>query len=230
MGEVRTPETLDLVVNIALSGHPCYTTTHSDSALGQIGYFLHLGIDTTLLAHSAVIGLLLHQGLVKKLCTCAHTGAKAKQALGARLLGHIEKAYKVDVDLFKARNEEGCEVCRAQGLDARIGYRGRHVIVEYFEPDIDDRMLIERRDLVTLERRWRESRSDYTDLTNTYGNTLREVGLKAAQQGFVDLRSVQATCGDFEEVSVIRRAAVPTVAPPASALGSAEIQSGKARE
>lgn len=207
MGEVRSRETLELVINIVLSGHPCYSTTHSDSALGQIPYFLtpQMGMDSALLAHSAVLGLLMHQVLLKKVCDCRLDGAAAHAVLGADRLHQIERAYQVDVTKFVARRAEGCDKCRGQGHSSRIGYFGRRVIAEYFEPDIEDRSLIEKRDFVSLERRWRESRADFSDLGSTKGNTVQEVGLKAALSGDVDLLSVEHYCGRFQDAVVLGR-------------------------
>lgn len=208
VGEVRSRETLEMVINIVLSGHPVYTTTHSDSVLGQIPYFLSskMGLEADLLSHSAVLGLNLHQVLVRKLCTCALRGGKAKEALGLQLLRHIDKTYQVNVDSLDAHNPDGCEVCRAQGHASRIGYQGRRILSEYFEPDSEDRFLISKRDFVGLERKWRESHSRFDDMTSTRGNTALEVGLKAALQGRVDLRSVERLCGRFEDATVVNPA------------------------
>ena len=221
-GEVRSRETLEMVLNIVLSGHPVYTTTHSDSALGQIAYFLSskMGGEADLLAHSAVLGLLMHQVLVRKLCKCALRGGRAMEALGLQRLRHIERTYGVDVTSFHAHNPEGCEICRAQGHASRIGYMGRRILSEYFEPDTDDRILIGKRDFHGLERRWRESHGAFDDLTNTRGNTALEVGLKAALQGGVDLRSIERYCGGrFEDAVVVKSSSfVPSPTPaPATA-------------
>jgi type II secretory ATPase GspE/PulE/Tfp pilus assembly ATPase PilB-like protein len=205
LGEVRDRQTLEMAVNVVLSGHPVYTTTHSDSALGQIAYFLSskMGMEADLLAHSAVLGLLMHQVLVRKLCKCALRGGRAMEALGLQRLRHIEKTYGVDVDRFHAHNPDGCEICRAQGHASRVGYMGRQILAEYFEPDTDDRILIGKRDFLGLERRWRESHGAFDDLTSTRGNTALEVGLKAALQGGVDLRSIERYCGRFEDAVVV---------------------------
>lgn len=205
IGEVRSRETLEMVINIVLSGHPCYTTTHSDSVLGQLPYFLSssMGLEADLLSHSAVLGLNLHQVLVRKLCGCALKGGKALEALGLQRLRHIEKSYQVDVEKFSAHNPEGCEECRGQGHVSRIGYKGRQILAEYFEPDHDDRTLVMQRDFLSLERKWRESRSRFDDLSSTQGNTALEVGLKAAIMGAVDLRSVERYCGRFEDALVV---------------------------
>lgn len=205
MGEVRSRETLEMVINIVLSGHPCFTTTHSDSALGQIAYFMtpQMGMDSGLLAHSAVLGLLLHQVLIRKLCSCALTGSSMLESLGLVRLRHIEKTYNVDINTFRAHNPDGCPVCRAQGHVSRIGYAGRHVIAEFIEPNIEDRLLIEKRDFATLERSWRESHGRYDDFTVTKGHTVQEVGLKACLQGVADVRSVERYCGRFVDAGVI---------------------------
>lgn len=217
LGEVRDRQTLEMAVNMVLSGHPLYTTTHSDSALGQIAYFLSskMGMEADLLAHSAVLGLLMHQVLVRSLCKCALRGGRAKEALGLQRLRHIEKTYGVDVDRFHAHNPEGCEVCRAQGHASRVGYMGRQILAEYFEPDDDDRILIGKRDFLGLERRWRESHGAFDDLTSTRGNTALEAGLKAALQGGVDLRSIERYCGRFENARVVNAPSfVPAARPP----------------
>lgn len=222
VGEVRSRETLEMVINIVLSGHPVYTTTHSDSVLGQIPYFLSskMGLEADLLSHSAVLGLNLHQVLVRKLCSCALHGGKAKEALGLQRLRHIEKSYQVNVDGLNAHNPDGCEVCRAQGHASRVGYMGRRILSEYFEPDSDDRLLISKRDFVGLERRWRESHARFDDMTSTRGNTALEVGLKAALQGGVDLRSVERLCGRYEDATVINPAGFVPASRTAPTVGT----------
>lgn len=221
VGEVRSRETLDMVINMVLAGHPCYTTTHSDSALGQLPYFLSskMGMQADLLSHSAVVGLLLHQVLVKKLCTCALKGGKAKEALGLQRLRHVEKTYQVDVDRLDAHNPQGCEVCRAQGHPSRVGYMGRRILAEYFEPDNEDRALISKRDFIALEQRWRESHVSFSDMSSTRGNTALEVGLKAALQGGVDLRSIERYCGQFEDATVVNAPAHVPLMRPAPGVG-----------
>ncbi|WP_400189824.1 ATPase, T2SS/T4P/T4SS family [Massilia orientalis] len=221
MGEVRDRQTLEMAVNVVLSGHPVYTTTHSDSALAQIAYFLSskMGMQADLLAHSAVLGLLMHQVLVRKLCTCALRGGRAMETLGLQRLRHIEKTYHVDVDRFHAHNPDGCEICRAQGHASRVGYMGRKILAEYFEPDTDDRVLIGKRDFLGLERRWRESHGAFDDLTNTRGHTALEVGLKAALQGGIDLRSIERYCGRFEDAVVVNSPSFVPAAKPVIGSG-----------
>lgn len=192
MGEVRTTETMSLVRNVAFSGHPAFTTTHAESALGQIPYFLspEMGMEPYELANPSLIGVLFHQALVKKLCDCAHTEPSVVHAaVGSDRLRLLEDQYQVPIDKLRTRNEAGCPKCR-KGIPSRYGYYGADVLAEMFEPEDSDLELIEQRKLVDLNRKWRSSHAPF-DSDDCSGKTTLEVGIYKAMIGRLDIRNVE---------------------------------------
>jgi type II secretory ATPase GspE/PulE/Tfp pilus assembly ATPase PilB-like protein len=66
VGETRSLDTADTIVNAALTGHLVLTTVHTNSALETISRLTSMGVKTFLLAPA--IQLICAQRLVRKLC------------------------------------------------------------------------------------------------------------------------------------------------------------------
>lgn len=206
MGETRNSDTLSLIRNITFSGHQAFTTTHSESALGQLPYFQtpDMGSSSYELANPSFIGMLFHQVLVRKLCPeCALVGKEARGILGEKRVSSIEDKYGVSTHGFRARNPDGCPVCRAksQGMSSRFGYQGQDVLAEMFVPTLDDLELIEKRASIELTRNWRQSHAAF-DSDDCTGKTVQEVGLYKALIGKVDIRSVEDRSKPFADADV----------------------------
>jgi general secretion pathway protein E len=93
VGEIRDPETAEIAVQSALTGHLVYTTVHANNAIDVLGRFQHMGVDTYNLV-SALNGVLA-QRLVRVLCKtcqgkgcgeCRGTGFKGRKAIGELLV------------------------------------------------------------------------------------------------------------------------------------------------
>jgi general secretion pathway protein E len=89
VGEIRDPETAEIAVQSALTGHLVYTTVHANNAIDVLGRFRHMGVDDYNLV-SALNGVLA-QRLIRTLCkqcggqgcaTCRGTGFKGRKAVG----------------------------------------------------------------------------------------------------------------------------------------------------
>jgi len=89
VGEIRDPETAEIAVQSALTGHLVYTTVHANNAIDVLGRFQHMGVDSYNLV-SALNGVLA-QRLVRVLCKtcrsrgcseCRNTGFKGRRAIG----------------------------------------------------------------------------------------------------------------------------------------------------
>ncbi len=92
VGEIRDPETAEIAVQSALTGHLVYTTVHATNAIDVLGRFQHMGVDSYNLV-SALNGVLA-QRLVRIFCTsckgrgcgaCRGTGFKGRKAIGELL-------------------------------------------------------------------------------------------------------------------------------------------------
>jgi general secretion pathway protein E len=93
VGEIRDPETAEIAVQSALTGHLVYTTVHANNAVDVLGRFQHMGVDAYNLV-SALNGVLA-QRLVRVLCKscagkgcaeCRGTGFKGRRAIGELLV------------------------------------------------------------------------------------------------------------------------------------------------
>jgi general secretion pathway protein E len=93
VGEIRDPETAEIAVQSALTGHLVYTTVHANNAIDVLGRFQHMGVDAYNLV-SALNGVLA-QRLVRILCKACHgkgcadcrgTGFKGRRAIGELLV------------------------------------------------------------------------------------------------------------------------------------------------
>ncbi|MFL6572422.1 MAG: GspE/PulE family protein [Burkholderiales bacterium] len=89
VGEIRDPETAEIAVQSALTGHLVYTTVHANNAIDVLGRFRHMGVDAYNLV-SALNGVLA-QRLVRVFCkecrakgcgACRGTGFKGRRAIG----------------------------------------------------------------------------------------------------------------------------------------------------
>ncbi|HEU5176655.1 MAG TPA: GspE/PulE family protein, partial [Burkholderiales bacterium] len=119
VGEIRDPETAEIAVQSALTGHLVYTTVHANNAIDVLGRFQHMGVDTYNLV-SALNGVVA-QRLVRVLCKachgkgcaeCRHTGFKGRKAIGELLVLNDELRELITA---RAPARKLKEVARAAG-------------------------------------------------------------------------------------------------------------------
>ncbi|MEJ2469765.1 MAG: ATPase, T2SS/T4P/T4SS family [Desulfuromonadales bacterium] len=129
VGEIRDPETAQIAVQSALTGHLVFTTVHANNVFDVLGRFLHMGID----AYNFVscLNCVAAQRLVRKICVhCKETVTYTRQDfLDAGL----------DFDRYRSHTfyrGRGCRECHGQG------YHGRTAIVELLDLDDDLRDMI----------------------------------------------------------------------------------------
>jgi general secretion pathway protein E len=117
VGEIRDPETANIAVQSALTGHLVFTTVHANNVFDVIGRFKHMDVDL----HSFVSALnsILAQRLVRLNCGhCSESDRPDGSLLGASGLSEELAAS------FRFRIGRGCRECRG------TGYRGRRAIAE----------------------------------------------------------------------------------------------------
>ncbi len=127
VGEIRDPETAEIAIHAALTGHLVFSTLHTNDAAGAITRLVDMGVEP-FLASSSVIGVLA-QRLVRTICPdCKEKGDK-KYAPSAESLKDLGLSPDDKINFIKAK---GCPKC----LDT--GYKGRIGIYELLA--VDDRM------------------------------------------------------------------------------------------
>jgi general secretion pathway protein E len=117
VGEIRDPETANIAVQSALTGHLVFTTVHANNVFDVIGRFMHMNVD--LYGFVSALNAILAQRLVRMVCPhCAEDDAPAEASLTESGLA----ASAVQGWNFKAG--KGCRECRGSG------YKGRKAIAE----------------------------------------------------------------------------------------------------
>ncbi len=80
VGEIRDPETAQIAIQSALTGHLVFTTVHANNVFDVIGRFTHMEVD----AYSFVAALngILAQRLVRMVCEqCAESYTPSRRLL-----------------------------------------------------------------------------------------------------------------------------------------------------
>ena len=117
VGEIRDPETAQIAVQSALTGHLVFTTVHANNVFDVLGRFTHMGVDPYSFV-SALNGVMA-QRLVR--VNCLHCSTEYKP--GTQLLAD-SGIRQHEADAMTFRNGQGCGQCRG------TGYKGRKAIGE----------------------------------------------------------------------------------------------------
>ncbi len=129
VGEIRDPETAQIAVQSALTGHLVFTTVHANNVFDVIGRFIHMGIDPYNFV--SCLNCVMAQRLVRKVCpSCKKPVIYSDEFLQESAINPEECRA---VTLFEA---SGCEECNG------TGYRGRSAIVELLDLTDELRELI----------------------------------------------------------------------------------------
>jgi general secretion pathway protein E len=168
VGEIRDPETAQIAIQAALTGHLVFTTVHANNVFDVIGRFTHMGVDPYSFV-SALNGILA-QRLVRVNCAaCAVDETPAPQLL---------RDSGIDPDAvadFRFRAGRGCGACRG------TGYRGRRAIAEFLV------MTDELRELIVT----REPIRKVKDAAARGGTRfLREAAVDLVRQGITTLTEI----------------------------------------
>ncbi len=141
VGEIRDPETAQIAIQSALTGHLVFTTVHANNVFDVIGRFLHMQVDPY--SFISALNCILAQRLVRVLCQKCKTSVTytSKQLLES---GLSPQKYKGQ-EFYEAR---GCPDC----LDT--GYKGRTAIAELLELSDEIReMILAKKPLSEVKKR-----------------------------------------------------------------------------
>ena len=168
VGEIRDPETAQIAIQSALTGHLVFTTVHANNVVDVLGRFLNMGVE----AYNFVSALncILAQRLVRVVCD--HCRVKVRYPIEVIEESRLDPAEFAD---FEFSEGEGCIECSG------AGYRGRTAIHELL--DMTDRireLILERRPSSEIMRAAREEGM----------TTLRESAVERVREGITTLKEI----------------------------------------
>ncbi|HCW72422.1 MAG TPA: type II secretion system protein GspE [Clostridiaceae bacterium] len=108
VGEIRDPDTVNIAIRAAITGHLVLSTVHTNDTASTISRLLNMGIDPYLIA-SSVVGIMA-QRLVKKICTNCKVSLEIDEKV-AGLVG-VDKGTTI----YKGA---GCSKCNETGTAGR---------------------------------------------------------------------------------------------------------------
>jgi general secretion pathway protein E/type IV pilus assembly protein PilB len=127
VGEIRDPETANMAIRAALTGHLVLSTIHTNSALGTVSRLIDMGIPAFLVANT--LNTSVAQRLVRLLCPACKSDLSFDEELYPR---SFYPPYAVDRHFIA----KGCDQCY------HTGYRGRKAVYEVIPVDRELSQLI----------------------------------------------------------------------------------------
>jgi type IV pilus assembly protein PilB len=168
VGEIRDPETAQIAIQSALTGHLVFTTVHANNVVDVLGRFLNMGVEPYNFV--SALNCILAQRLVRVICE----QCKRPVRVSTQLLDESGLDSKVYAD-FAFYEGAGCLDCSG------TGFRGRTAIHELL--DLSDRireMILERKPASEIKRVAREEGMTF----------LRESALQKAFSGVTTLKEI----------------------------------------
>jgi type IV pilus assembly protein PilB len=168
VGEIRDPETAQIAIQSALTGHLVFTTVHANNVIDVLGRFLNMGVEAY--QFISALNCVLAQRLVRQICRHCKRPARVAPELLAE--------SSIDVSLAQGQTfyeGAGCIECGG------TGFKGRTAICELM--DLTDRirdMILERRPTSEIKRAAREEGMTF----------LRECAVRRVFDGVTTLREI----------------------------------------
>ena len=168
VGEIRDPETAQIAIQSALTGHLVFTTVHANNVLDVLGRFLNMGVEAYQFV--SALNCVLAQRLVRTICPQCKRPAK--------VTGFLLEESGMDPMLEHTHTffeGKGCIECGG------TGYKGRQAICELL--DLSDRireMILARKPTSEIKKAARDEgmrflRECAVDRVLTGVTTLREI-------------------------------------------------------
>jgi general secretion pathway protein E len=166
VGEIRDPETAQIAVQSALTGHMVFTSVHANNTFDVIGRFMHMGVDPYNFV-SSLTGVVA-QRLVRQNCPHCAESVEIDAAL-------LAESGITDPQNYSFKAGRGCAQCR------NTGYKGRRAIAEVLRLTDEIReMIVARASIRALKEQARNEGTRF----------LRDVALDIVRQGQTTLQEV----------------------------------------
>jgi type IV pilus assembly protein PilB len=129
VGEIRDPETAQIAIQSALTGHLVFTTVHANNVLDVLGRFLNMGVEAYQFV--SALNCVLAQRLVRNICThCKRPTTVTKAQL---VESALDPGLQASGRFFEGA---GCIECGG------TGFKGRTAICELLDLSDNIRELI----------------------------------------------------------------------------------------
>src|SRR3989344_145088 len=170
VGEIRDPETANIAVNAALTGHLVFSTLHTNDAATTFPRLIDMGVLPFLVA--STVNVAMGQRLVRQICPdCKTKRSLTKDEI--KSLKEVVPYVETGDDTFYTG--KGCNTCNCSGYSGRIGIR------EVLEVNNDIQKLV-------------MARADARDIKEAAIHagmvTMLEDGFSKAKQGLTTLEEV----------------------------------------
>jgi type II secretory ATPase GspE/PulE/Tfp pilus assembly ATPase PilB-like protein len=144
VGEIRDPETAQIAIQSALTGHLVFTTVHANNVLDVLGRFLNMGVEPYQFV--SALNCVLAQRLVRNICV--HCKRPAKITRAQLMEGALDTSLEFSGRFFEGA---GCIECGG------TGYKGRTAICELLDLSDNIReMILDRRPTSEIKKTARE--------------------------------------------------------------------------
>jgi type II secretory ATPase GspE/PulE/Tfp pilus assembly ATPase PilB-like protein len=168
VGEIRDPETADIAIQSALTGHLVFTTVHANNVIDVLGRFLNMKIEPYNFV--SALNCVQAQRLVRTICT--HCKREVRASRDLLVESGLDPARYADVPFYEGA---GCIECGG------TGYKGRTAICELLDVTDNIRELIlSRRSSADIKRAAREEGMVF----------LRESAVNKALEGKTTLQEI----------------------------------------
>ena len=168
VGEIRDPETAQIAIQSALTGHLVFTTVHANNVVDVLGRFLNMNVD--LYNFVSALNCVLAQRLVRKVCRHCRKPVKVSRQLLEE--SGLDPAVYSD---FTFHEGAGCIECNG------TGFHGRLAVSELM--DLSDHireLILDRRPASEIKRAAKEEGMTF----------LRESALEMVLRGVTTLREI----------------------------------------
>jgi type II secretory ATPase GspE/PulE/Tfp pilus assembly ATPase PilB-like protein len=168
VGEIRDPETAQIAIQSALTGHLVFTTVHANNVVDVLGRFLNMGVEPYQFV--SALNCVMAQRLVRLICSHCKRPARVEPAAlqEARLDPELAHSYRF-------YEGAGCMECGG------TGFKGRTAICELL--DLSDRireMILDRRPASEVKKAAHEEGMRF----------LRESAVEKVLHGLTTLREI----------------------------------------
>lgn len=166
VGEIRDPETAQIAVQSALTGHMVFTSVHANNTFDVIGRFMHMGVDPYNFV-SSLTGVVA-QRLLRQNCPHCNVPVEIDAAT-------LAESGISDPQGYRFHAGRGCIQCR------QTGYKGRRAVAEVLRlTDVIREMIIARASIRALKEQARLEGTRF----------LRDVALQLVRDGHTTLQEV----------------------------------------